>query len=220
MVWHLVVKVTAIDRPIPRQNERQSLSQKLLSCSRAALDTDPSPVLYVFMSMIWFFYPRASSGTLSQESKCGTPVTASSSSPTCISLPCMLLACVRVHTDKSTVESTNSLRLGTFLYAWVFTSGHSIYAYSLKGHFTITIHFCFFWWTVAHTGCNIKTGICTNVFCLCLWSEVNMLCWQTWILCGWVATNGCLCCEFFGLKVNRCNARPWQKPPRVSMYLS
>lgn len=37
--------------------------------------------VHVFMSLMWFFYPRASSGTLSQESKCGTPVTASSSSP-------------------------------------------------------------------------------------------------------------------------------------------
>lgn len=89
-----------------------SLQQMLTtrSCtSSAALNTDPSLVLcvHVFMSLMWFFYPRASSGILSQESKCGTPVTALSS-PICLcESACMH---VYVRTQILYVEEHNPLK--------------------------------------------------------------------------------------------------------------
>lgn len=40
---------------------------------------------------MWFFYPRASSGSLSQESKCGTPATASPHVPFVYVRACMYM---------------------------------------------------------------------------------------------------------------------------------
>lgn len=81
--------------------------------------------VHVFMSLMWFFYPRASSGTLSQESKCGTPVTASSS-PICLLCMCVH-ACVCAHTDLYVEETTNPHRLCTFMYAWVCSWQHTLH---------------------------------------------------------------------------------------------
>lgn len=47
--------------------------------------------VHVFMSLMWFFYPRASSGSLSQESKCGTPATASPHVPFVYVRACMYM---------------------------------------------------------------------------------------------------------------------------------
>lgn len=51
------------------------LQDAALPSARASLNRSFSCFVFVhvFMSLMWFFYPRASSGTLSQERKCGTP---------------------------------------------------------------------------------------------------------------------------------------------------
>lgn len=51
--------------------------------------------VHVFMSLMWFFYPRASSGTLSQESKCGTPVIIISHLPFVYGRACMCMCAHR-----------------------------------------------------------------------------------------------------------------------------
>lgn len=79
--------------------------------------------VHVFMSLMWFFYPRASSGTLSQESKCGTPVTASSS-------PICLCVCACMHVYVRTQIYVRGIhkppRLCTFMYAWMCSWWHTL----------------------------------------------------------------------------------------------
>lgn len=69
----------------------------------------------LLMSLTWFFCSRASSGTLTQESKCGTPVTASSS-PSSSSTHVHLCMCVHVgnmcvHPDFYLEESAKALQI-------------------------------------------------------------------------------------------------------------
>lgn len=73
----------------------------------------------VFLSLMWFFYPRASSGTLSQESKCGTPVTALPSPPHTpfVYVRACLSMCVHKFRKKDVAHEPS--RLCTSLYAWV-----------------------------------------------------------------------------------------------------
>lgn len=110
------------------QSDLYHAAAVLGSWKNPPVNRDPSLVFFVFhifMSLTWFLYPRASSGILTQESKCGTPVTASSSS--FFMLPFVYVrACtetVRMCAQRFTFRGIHDLsRLWTCLYARVSSS--------------------------------------------------------------------------------------------------
>lgn len=137
---HLKDKAAGSDKSCEQQGNQQWFSMKFCSllqtpttrcctwqfksCSKQG-SFSCFVCVHVFMSFMWFFYPRASSGTLSQESKCGTPVTASSSPhmPFVYVRACMCM-CAHRFIYRVTHEP---LRLCTFMYAWVCSSWHRLY---------------------------------------------------------------------------------------------
>lgn len=90
------------------------------------------------MSLMWFFYPRASSGTLSQESKCGTPATASSY-PMCLLCMCVH-ACICMCAHRIS-RIHYPLRLCTFMHD---CPVHDTHACNIESpcHLTHKVFFC------------------------------------------------------------------------------
>lgn len=96
--------------------------------------------VHVFMSLMWFFYPRASSGSLSQESKCGTPATAS---PMCLLCMCVhACICMCAHRISRIHYPLKALHIYICMTLQFMT--HTVHACSIESPFHLTHKgFCF-----------------------------------------------------------------------------
>lgn len=95
-------------------------------CSRAALNTDPSLVLCVYVSLChWcgFSTPEQAQGFSHRKV---SVVLLSSSSPMCLLCMCVHAMCMCAHRFICRGIHKPLLRLCTFMYAWVCSSSHAL----------------------------------------------------------------------------------------------